>query len=254
MSKNSKILEKELLQWKSKYEKSNATLLDLISEKTVRDEHITKTAKQLFHLQKLCRTLSSEKKAFYNKLVELNIEIPEVEISATNESEVPPAVAEVKADKGSDKLDAMVKSQNELKKNLSQLQSQLTKLATADEEAVPAAKKNKPKKSKKNAPVAEVLVAPAAEEVKVAVAEEKLATPVPEKIVAPAAVEPEKPAAVELVTLAGGKLKAPIAEEPLVAAPEELPTPETHWWLSLQRAPWKFHQNEWSVICKRTAE
>lgn len=115
---------------------------------------IMKTAKQLFHLQKLCRTLSSEKKAFYSKLVELNIEIPEVKVTADSENGLSTLIEEVVPDKGAEKLEEMVKSQNELKKNLCQLQSQLTKLATDDEvlPVLPAGKRNKAKKSKKSGP------------------------------------------------------------------------------------------------------
>jgi hypothetical protein len=151
MSKKTFKMEKEMLQWKIKYEKANAMLLDLISEKQVRDEHITKTAKQLFHLQKLCRTLSAEKKAFYGKLVELNIEIPQVEAKSIQEEEVP-IVPEIEkpVETGPDKLDEMVKSRDELKKNLNQLQSQLTKLQPEDEIEAAAGKK-KSKKSKKGA-------------------------------------------------------------------------------------------------------
>lgn len=144
MSKKTFKMEKEMLQWKIKYEKANAMLLDLVSEKQVRDEHITKTAKQLFHLQKLCRTLSAEKKAFYAKLVECSIEIPEIKLS---QDEVIPAAPETVAEKGPDKLDEMMKSRDDLKKNLNDLQDQLTSLHL-DKEAG-AGKKNKAKKSKK---------------------------------------------------------------------------------------------------------
>jgi hypothetical protein len=166
MTKKTFKMEKEMLQWKIKYEKANAMLLDLISEKQVRDEHITKTAKQLFHLQKLCRTLSAEKKAFYSKLVEMNIEVPEVkDIGELPENatlpEEPP-----KPQQQPDKLDEMVKSRNELKKNLEQLQGQLSDLTTTDS----SVKKSKNKKSKKgkNAKEAEndEKVAEAVEEIK----------------------------------------------------------------------------------------
>ncbi|CRK99338.1 CLUMA_CG012618, isoform A [Clunio marinus] len=146
MSKKTFKMEKEMLQWKIKYEKANAMLLDLISEKQIRDEHITKTAKQLFHLQKLCRTLSSEKKAFYGKLVECNIDIPEVKIS--NDEEVT-TVPEPVVEKGPDKLDKMMKSRDELRKNLDQLQTQLTGLQLKEEESANN-KKTKSKKSKKS--------------------------------------------------------------------------------------------------------
>lgn len=148
MSKQTFKMEKEMLQWKVKYEKANSMLLDFISEKQIRDEHITKTAKQLFHLQKLCRTLSAEKKAFYGKLVELNVEIPEVK---GIEAEVVPTVPEPVVEKPkNDKLAEMEKTSAELKKNLSQLQNQLTEaLQTGQDEISTVNKKNKSKKSKK---------------------------------------------------------------------------------------------------------
>lgn len=145
MTKKTFKMEKEMLQWKIKYEKANAMLLDLISEKQVRDEHITKTAKQLYHLQKLCRTLSAEKKAFYNKLVESNIEVPEVKDIPSELPEGATLVEEPKAQQP-DKLDEMVKSRDELKKNLEQLQGQLSEMTVNANEG---SKKSKNKKSKK---------------------------------------------------------------------------------------------------------
>lgn len=154
MTKKTFKMEKEMLQWKIKYEKANAMLLDLISEKQVRDEHITKTAKQLFHLQKLCRTLSAEKKAYYNKLVECNVEIPEVK--DLPKDEVPQELAQdSNAEKGPDKLDEMIKNRDELKKNLETLQGQLSSISLSNEKSpVPTestnSKKSKSRKSKKN--------------------------------------------------------------------------------------------------------
>lgn len=103
--------------------------------------------------------MSSEKKAYYQKLQECCIEIPEVDVSAESEKELPTAIVEVVPDKGADKLEEMVKSQNELKKNLSQLQSQLSKMAT-DDDVLPAGKRNKPKKPKKSGTVSDEPVAP----------------------------------------------------------------------------------------------
>lgn len=152
MSKKTLKQERELLMWKAKFEKSNALLLDLVSEKQVRDEHIQKTAKQLFYLQKLCRTLSAEKKAFYNKLVEMNIEIPVVEDAS---KEIVPTFVDSDAKKSNEKspeeLDAMTKNCDELKKNLAQLQGQLSALAEEPIAKVTAKKsdKTKAKKNKK---------------------------------------------------------------------------------------------------------
>lgn len=125
MSKKNYRNEKDMLQWRIKYEKTNAMLLDLLSEKQIRDEHIQKTAKQLFQLQKLCRTLSAEKKAFYAKLTELNIEIPEVKIEEEKEPIMPEVVVEVNKKPENDKFDEMVKKSNELKSSLNELQNQL---------------------------------------------------------------------------------------------------------------------------------
>lgn len=150
MSKKTLKQERELLMWKAKFEKSNALLLELVSEKQVRDDHIQKTAKQLFYLQKLCRTLSAEKKAFYNKLVEMNIEIPVVEDAS---KEIVPTFVDTDAKKPNEKspeeLDAMTKNCDELKKNLAQLQGQLSALAE-EPIAKAAAKKADKTKAKKN--------------------------------------------------------------------------------------------------------
>lgn len=99
----------------------------------------------------MCRTLSAEKKAFYGKLVECSIEIPEVKL--IQEEEVP-VVSEVVAVKGPDKLDEMMKSRDELKKNLNQLQSELSNAIQTEEEAG-AVKRSKSKKYKKAKQVVE---------------------------------------------------------------------------------------------------
>lgn len=148
MSKKTFKNEKDMLQWKIKYEKTNAILLDMLSEKQVRDEHITKTAKQLFQLQKLCRTLSSEKKAFYAKLVEMNIEIPEVKVEDDKEV-VMPQVEDVDKKQEDEKFEEMAKKSQELKSTLNNLQDQLND-ALHPSNATAAGKKNKTKKSKRS--------------------------------------------------------------------------------------------------------
>ncbi|KAG5681272.1 hypothetical protein PVAND_010723 [Polypedilum vanderplanki] len=144
MTKKTFKMEKEMLQWKIKYEKANAMLLDLLSEKQVRDDHITKSAKQLFHLQKLCRTLSAEKKAYYNKLIECNIDIPEVEIL---KDEIQPETPQDQ-EKCPDKLEKMLETRDEMKKDLAELQKNLSDI-TVTSNGEPT-KKSKSKKSKKN--------------------------------------------------------------------------------------------------------
>ncbi|XP_055639281.1 alpha-taxilin [Toxorhynchites rutilus septentrionalis] len=153
MSKKIKTLEKETCTWKSKWEKSNSALLDLMSEKQVRDEHIMKTARQLFQLQKLCRTLQNERTAYFGALKSNNIEVPEI-------VEVPckmpePEPLPVPAKKEDDRLEVMTKSCSALKDNLAALQGQLS--AIQSQESGPASndtssdlsQSNRKKKDKK---------------------------------------------------------------------------------------------------------
>lgn len=157
MSKKNIKMEKEMYLWKAKFEKSNALLLDLVSEKQVKDEHITKTAKQMYHLQKLCRQLQFERTAFLTSLKENNIEIPVIpEAPKETKIELPPEpVVEAPPKVDDTKLDLMTKNCDQLKKNLAQLQGQLANLQTAESEeaakpaAVPATSKKEKSKNKK---------------------------------------------------------------------------------------------------------
>jgi hypothetical protein len=147
MSKKTLKAEKESLVWKSKFEKCNALLLDLISEKQVKDEHITKTARQMYFLQKLCRQLQAERTAFFNALKENSIEIPVVQELPKEADVAPPEEPEPQKEIKSNKLDVMTKSCDQLKKNLAQLQGQLESMSTTD--VVKPAKKEKGKKKGK---------------------------------------------------------------------------------------------------------
>ncbi|XP_062546412.1 alpha-taxilin [Armigeres subalbatus] len=136
MSKKIKTLEKDTTTWKSKWERSNAALIDLMSEKQVRDEHIMKTARQLFQLQKLCRTLQNERTAYFKALEENNLEIPQI-------VEVPcqmpePETLPVPTKKQEDRLEIMTKNCSALKENLAALQGQLSAIQIAE------AKKDEP--------------------------------------------------------------------------------------------------------------
>lgn len=131
MSKNMKKLEKDSTQWRTKYEKNNAALLDLMSEKQVRDEHIKKTARQLFQLQKLCRTLQSERAVVLKTLKENNIECPPIpEITNEPEPDFMKTPTIPVFDSKSNKMETMQKNCNELKENLLQLQGQLNEITT----------------------------------------------------------------------------------------------------------------------------
>lgn len=126
MSKKIMKLEKETASWRTKAEKANSIAIDLASEKAVRDEHIAKTHKQLWHLQKLCRTLQAERTVLIAALKENKIEVPPMpEVPPEKEPEIPPVVV---APQGPDRLDIMTKNCAELKKNLAALQGQLTNI------------------------------------------------------------------------------------------------------------------------------
>lgn len=150
MSKKTLRAEKDVLVWKSKFEKCNALLLDLISEKQVKDEHITKSARQMFFVQKLCRQLQAERTAFFNALKEHSIEIPVVKDVPKEADVVPPVeFEEPPKEPPSDKLDVMTKNCDQLKKNLAQLQGKLEAIATTEVEKEKAPKKDKGKKKAK---------------------------------------------------------------------------------------------------------
>lgn len=153
MSKKIMKLEKETAAWRSKAEKANSIAIDLASEKQIRDEHIAKVTKQIWQLQKLCRTLQAERTVLIAALKENNIEIPPMpEVPAEKE----PEVAALAPSQGPDKLELMTRSCAELKQNLAALQGQLKDIEqsgppTTATAAPENAKKNKKAKKKKNA-------------------------------------------------------------------------------------------------------
>lgn len=158
MSKNMKKLDKESLSWKTKYEKNNVVLLDLISEKQVRDEHITKTAKQLFYLQKLCRTLQGDRAFLLQTLKEHEIECPTIPETLPGPDAEPilpdfstPVLTEKEQQLKNEKLDSITKNCADLKENLKMLQNQLASMTDEKEgisEGGAADKSNKKSKNK----------------------------------------------------------------------------------------------------------
>uniref|UniRef100_A0A1B0C689 Uncharacterized protein n=1 Tax=Glossina palpalis gambiensis TaxID=67801 RepID=A0A1B0C689_9MUSC len=69
MSKNTRKIEKESLEWKRKWEKSNATLIASATEKKERDDHALRCNKQVEQLQKLLRALQKERNHLYKVIV-----------------------------------------------------------------------------------------------------------------------------------------------------------------------------------------
>uniref|UniRef100_A0A1B0BXU1 Alpha-taxilin n=1 Tax=Glossina palpalis gambiensis TaxID=67801 RepID=A0A1B0BXU1_9MUSC len=160
MSKNTRKIEKESLEWKRKWEKSNATLIELATEKKERDEHALRCNKQVEQLQKLLRALQNERNHLYKVIKEHNVDVPPLPV-------LPPEPEPLKvtpinaADK--DKMEVMSRNCAELKMTLANLQNQMKYLnmkgaeaeeqcrqLQAQEEAIKKKQKKKTK-SKKNA-------------------------------------------------------------------------------------------------------
>lgn len=68
MSKKITKLEKETSTWKMKWESSHKALLQMAAEKQQRDADLALSARQLAQLQKLCRTLQSERSSLLSQL------------------------------------------------------------------------------------------------------------------------------------------------------------------------------------------
>ncbi|ALC47466.1 CG5886 [Drosophila busckii] len=134
MSKHTKKIEKDALGWRQKYEKANAQVIELATEKQMRDQHSERLQKQVEQLQKLLRALQLERTTLHQTLREHNIEIPAM-------PQLPPEPEPIKtepanADKA--KMELMTRNCAELKETLANLQNQMKKLTTNDAKIVAA--------------------------------------------------------------------------------------------------------------------
>lgn len=150
MVKKTKKLEKESTEWKRKCEKSTASLLDLATEKQVKDEYIAKTNRQMQQLQKLLRTLQAERTTLHKTLKDNNIDIPPMPVLPP-EPEPVPQLPQTKQQP--DKIETMAKSCAELKQSLALLQDQMSALTTkqapaSEQEVSETSSRSKNKKSK----------------------------------------------------------------------------------------------------------
>lgn len=145
MSKKIVKLEKESVSWKLRFEKSNVALLDLASEKQVRDQILCKTTRQLAQLQKLCRTFQAERSVLIKALQDNNIDVP-----PTPQVPDEPLPELPQLSFNDDKLNAMTKNCSELKENLAKLQSQLDASEKEEPQSAVNPKKSKSKNKKKS--------------------------------------------------------------------------------------------------------
>ncbi|MED6280123.1 hypothetical protein CHARACLAT_007639 [Characodon lateralis] len=68
MTKKIKKLEKETMQWRTKWESNNQALLHMAEEKTLRDGHFKALQGKLELLERLCRALHKERNDLSNQL------------------------------------------------------------------------------------------------------------------------------------------------------------------------------------------
>ncbi|XP_073819659.1 beta-taxilin-like [Musca autumnalis] len=133
MSKNSRKLEKEAQEWKRKWEKSNATLIELATEKKDRDDHAMRCNKQVEQLQKLLRALQNERSHLYKVIKENNVEVPPLPALPAEPEPMQTKPISSVADK--DKMEIMSKNCAELKQTLANLQNQMKVLNLKGAEA-----------------------------------------------------------------------------------------------------------------------
>ncbi|KAH8334970.1 hypothetical protein KR074_012373 [Drosophila pseudoananassae] len=137
MSKHTKKIEKEALGWRQKYEKANAMVIDLATEKQLSSQHTDRLQKQIQQLQKLLRALQQERTTLHKSLRDNNIEIPAL-------PQLPPEPEPVNEKPTQDnvKMEMMSRNCAELKQTLANLQNQMKRL-TATESKTALEEKNK---------------------------------------------------------------------------------------------------------------
>ncbi|KAL7728410.1 hypothetical protein ACLKA6_005171 [Drosophila palustris] len=142
MSKHTKKIEKEALGWRQKYEKANAMVIELATEKQQRDQLSERLQKQVEQLQKLLRALQLERTTLHQTLREQNIEIPPM--PQLPPEPTPIKIAPVNSDNA--KMELMTRNCAELKQTLANLQNQM-KLLTTNDAKIAAAEAEKCKQA-----------------------------------------------------------------------------------------------------------
>ncbi|KAG5265815.1 hypothetical protein AALO_G00246690 [Alosa alosa] len=105
MSKKMRKLEKEANGWKSRFDGCNKALVDMVSEKVVRDKEIELMTTKNQKLEQLCRALQEERKSLHQKLqgadkagapMEQTPAVATAETPAAAQAETPAALTEEK--------------------------------------------------------------------------------------------------------------------------------------------------------------
>ncbi|KAK6304769.1 hypothetical protein J4Q44_G00253550 [Coregonus suidteri] len=88
MSKKMRKLEKESIQWKSRFEGCNKALIDMLTDKTLKEKEFELFTLKTQKLEKLCRALQEERNSLSHKLQEAN-PAAATSVAVTKEKENP---------------------------------------------------------------------------------------------------------------------------------------------------------------------
>ncbi|XP_041704193.1 beta-taxilin isoform X1 [Coregonus clupeaformis] len=93
MTKRMRKLEKESIQWKSRFEGCNKALIDMLTDKTLKEKEFELFTLKTQKLEKLCRALQEERNSLSHKLQEANpaaaTNVAETKENETKEKENP---------------------------------------------------------------------------------------------------------------------------------------------------------------------
>lgn len=97
MAKKMKKLEKEAMTWKSRFDGCNKSLIDMVTDKTLKEKEFELCTVKIQKLEKLCRALQDERKTLYEKLQVSQQDTADTavtteaagEVTVTNEEVVP---------------------------------------------------------------------------------------------------------------------------------------------------------------------
>lgn len=131
MSKKIVLLEKDCKYWKLRWEKTHNALLEMVTEKQMRDSEVATLNRKCSLLQELCRVFQQERATLQAQLKE-----------KTNNSESDAPSEENKVDEQSEELSSNCQK---LQANLAQVENSLSKI-TKSEESSPTKKSAKAEK------------------------------------------------------------------------------------------------------------
>ncbi|KAJ7990782.1 hypothetical protein DPEC_G00290490 [Dallia pectoralis] len=98
MTKRMRKLEKESIQWKNRFEGCNKSLIEMLTDKTLKEKEFELFTIKTQKLEKLCRALQEERNSLFHKLQEANssdsTDVPETNKNQTKDQGNPEVPAE----------------------------------------------------------------------------------------------------------------------------------------------------------------